>query len=73
MTNRIREIMELQARKRVHANPRLRKHERVIFDDWPNWDQHLRWIKNGTVAEIIAWAEAIEQGEREQMEAREPA
>lgn len=56
---------EQQTRERVNNTPELSKHEATIFYNWNETD-HLEWIATAPVAEIVAWAEAVEaEGEPE--------
>jgi hypothetical protein len=53
-----------RAVSRVQRSPRLSKYERVIFEDWSEGDDHLRWVIRATVKEIEAWASQVaEEGE----------
>lgn len=46
---------------RVRRSPRLRKYDKVIFSDWSEGDDHLRWVIRGRVSEIEAWAKQIQE------------
>jgi len=46
---------------RVFRSPRLRKYNDILFADWPEGDDHLRWVIRGTVGEIEAWAQQIKE------------
>jgi len=46
---------------RVDASPRLRRYDSIIFADWPEGDDHLRWVIAGRVAEIESWAKQIKE------------
>lgn len=48
-----------KACSRVARSPRLSKYEDIIFGDWPEGDDHLRWVISGSVSEIEAWAKVI--------------
>lgn len=50
---------EEQARQRVSEIPELDEISETIFYDWPNWDEHMRWIATAPVAEIVDWAETV--------------
>ena len=45
--------------RRVQKSPRLRKYSEIIFGDWPEGDDHLRWVINVRVSDIEAWAKVI--------------
>lgn len=48
-----------KAQCRVERSPRLRKYREIIFSDWPEGDDHLRWVIRGRVGEIESWAREI--------------
>lgn len=48
-----------RAVSRVERSPRLRKYEDIIFADWSEGDDHLRWVIRGRASEIEDWAEQI--------------
>lgn len=50
-----------RAYRRVHKSPRLRKYADIILDDWPEGDDHLRWVIRGRVGEIEQWAKQIKE------------
>ncbi len=47
------------AKARFSTTPQLAQYETVIFADWPEGDEHWRWIASAPVAEIVAWAKLI--------------
>jgi hypothetical protein len=47
--------------RRVERSPRLSKYEALIFADWPEGDDHLRWVISGSVGEIEEWAKRIKE------------
>ena len=47
-----------QARERVRNTPELAPHEDFIFADWPEGDDHLRWVIDAPVEEIDSWVDA---------------
>lgn len=49
-----------RAEARVRRSARMRQYWDVIFNDWDNMDEHLVWICEAPVAEIVAWAREIE-------------
>ena len=51
-----------RAVSRVERSPRLRKYDSIIFSDWAEGDDHLRWVISGTVGEIESWAQQIKGG-----------
>ena len=50
-----------RARHRVERSPRLSKYEDIIFADWSEGDDHLRWVISGKVSEIEEWAKQIKE------------
>jgi hypothetical protein len=47
-----------QARERVQHTPELAPHEEFILADWPEGDDHWRWVIDAPVEEIASWVEA---------------
>ena len=56
------EMLFDRARSRVDRSPRLRPYSDIIFADWSNWTDHLRWVIRGMVSEIESWAKEIADG-----------
>jgi hypothetical protein len=54
--------VEWRARYRVEHSPRLRQYAEIIFQDWDEYDAHLRWVVRGRVSEIESWAKSIAHG-----------
>jgi len=50
-----------EAVRRVRRSPRLRQYDKIIFADWSEGDDHLRWVIRGRVGEIEAWAKQIRE------------
>lgn len=50
-----------RAWRRVQKSPRLCKYAEIILADWPQGDDHLRWVIRGRVGEIEAWAQQIKE------------
>jgi hypothetical protein len=55
------EMLFDRARSRVDRSPRLRPYSDIIFGDWSPWPDHLRWVIEGKVSEIVAWAKRIRE------------
>lgn len=55
-----RPSLRTQAEKRVSASPKLSKFRAVIMYDWPEGNEHWRWVLKAPVSEIIKWAETVE-------------
>lgn len=53
--------LHARAVTRVERSPRLRKYRDIIFADWSEGDDHLRWVIRGRVGEIEAWAQQIKE------------
>jgi len=51
---------ETAARRRVAQTPALAAHAATIWADWPNWQEHVRWVVSAPVTEIVDWAETVE-------------
>lgn len=49
-----------EAERRVWVTPELKAHETTIFYDWPEGDEHWKWIATAPVKEIVNWAETVE-------------
>lgn len=48
------------AERRVNKSAQLQAHRDVILDyDWPEGDEHWRWVANASVRELLAWAKGI--------------
>jgi hypothetical protein len=66
MTHQYLTQAQIAARERVANDPRLAPHARLLVDyDWDNEDEHLAWVRTAPVDELVAWAEGIEQDERD--------
>lgn len=51
-----------QANQRVQDTPELASHYNVIMADWPEGDEHYRWVCTAPIAEIVDWAERTAAG-----------
>jgi hypothetical protein len=47
-----------RAERRVDASAQLAPHRAFILADWPECDEHWRWVITATVNEIVDWADA---------------
>lgn len=56
-----RDDLHARAWRRVQKSPTLRQYEDIILYDWPEGDDHLRWVIRGKVGEIAAWAQQIRE------------
>jgi hypothetical protein len=57
---------QIAARARVESDDRLAAHARLLVDyDWNNEDEHLDWVITAPVDDLVAWAQSIEQDERD--------
>lgn len=50
-----------QAEHIVDTTPELEPYRATILSDWPEGDEHWSWVCNASVAEIVDWAETIEE------------
>jgi len=50
-----------QAQRRVDLEQCLKQHESTIMYDWPEGDEHWKWVITASVKEIIDWAETVEK------------
>jgi len=47
------------AERRVNASPKLSQYRDTIMYDWPEGNEHWRWVINAPVTEIVDWAESV--------------
>lgn len=47
-----------RAAARVDASPALAPHRDFILADWPEGDDHWRWVATATERDILSWVEA---------------
>ena len=47
-----------EARSRVEADEQLAPYTETILADYPEGDEHWRWVIDAPVDEIVAWARA---------------
>jgi len=50
-----------RAERRVNNSPRLSQHHDTIMYDWPEGNDHWRWILTARVGEIVDWAEIVQR------------
>ena len=46
--------------QRVENTSELAGHADFILADWSNWREHLEWVTNAPISDILAWVEAGE-------------
>jgi hypothetical protein len=46
-----------KAARRVDSSPELHRYRSFILADWPEGDQHWKWVCTASVKEIKEWAE----------------
>ena len=51
----------IRAHARVDGSPRLSKFKDIIFADWSEGNDHLRWVIRARVREIEGWAQQIKE------------
>ena len=54
-----------KAQDRVQNTVRLSPYYSIIFYDWPEGDEHLKWVATAPCGEIVEWAEQIRKAEQE--------
>ena len=54
-----------RARAKVRETPELASHEDFILADWREGDEHLRYVIEAPIAEIVDWIAAGEDDEEE--------
>jgi hypothetical protein len=47
--------------RRIEQHPELEPYRAALVYDWPNWNEHVEWATTARVAEIIDWAQTVEQ------------
>ena len=55
--------------QRFAGHPELEQFRAVIFADWPEGEDHLEWVATAPVAEIVDWAQGIEQASQNEWDA----
>ena len=48
------------AQKRVDDTPELQPYREIIFYDWIEGNEHIRWVATAPIREILDWCETIE-------------
>lgn len=57
------------AENRVIASPELSPfHDLLIEHDWPDQEDHWRWVATTPITDLVAWAEDIRRDEADEME-----
>ena len=59
--NKKTDKLMIAAVARVDSTPELSNFSNVIFCEWENEDDHLRWVATADVNEIVHWAETIQR------------
>jgi hypothetical protein len=49
------DTLYIQAYKRIHRMNFTKEENDFIFADWPNGDEHYKWLINATREEIENW------------------
>jgi hypothetical protein len=47
------------AMERFRAEPALAPYEDIIFNDWPEGDEHHQWVAEAPLAELLDWARTL--------------
>lgn len=53
--------VEQWSRERVENSRQLKPYADIIFADWPNWDEHMKWVAVAPIRKIISWAKATQK------------
>jgi len=48
-----------RAEQRVTNSPRLIEYHDTIMYDWPEGNEHWRWVLTAHISEIVDWAETV--------------
>lgn len=56
-----RPSLRMLAERRVDASPSLSQHKKFIMADWPEGNEHWRWVINAPIREILDWCETTKQ------------
>lgn len=59
-------IMKLydKANKRFDNTPELATYVGILMYDWPNFEEHLKWVTEAPTQELIEWAKQAEKHPR---------
>lgn len=49
----------MKAEDRVDFSPTLKPYKEIILADWPEGDDHWRWVASADESEIENWASTI--------------
>jgi len=52
-----------RAEARINRTPSLEPYRATFLYDWPEGDEHYRWVATAPVAELLDWAQTVEQPE----------
>jgi hypothetical protein len=56
-----RPTLRNQAERRVTNSQQLSKYRDTIMYDWPEGNEHWRWVLTASVSEIIDWSKTVER------------
>lgn len=51
-----------RALRRVQNSPDLAQYEAEIMADWPEGNEHWRWVLTESIPELMDWAETVRRG-----------
>ena len=57
--------MEQQARTRIDEMGFTPEQESFIWNDWPNWNEHIEWLRTASRDEIASWIKAGTEEEQD--------
>lgn len=55
-----RPTLRQKAEKRVDASSELMEYKSIIMYDWPEGNEHWRWVQTAPISEIVDWAKTVE-------------
>lgn len=58
--NALTQELYRKAAARVDMFAELARYRDVILYDWPEGDEHWRWVATAPLEEIVRWAEAVD-------------
>ena len=55
-----RPSLRQRAEERVNRSPLLSEYHDIIMYDWPDGNEHWKWVIHTHIDEIIDWAQTVE-------------
>lgn len=47
------------AESRVDGSELLSRYKKIFLDDWPEGEEHLKWVAEADESELLSWARCI--------------